>query len=137
MGVAARQGRAVHFDAASLGAAMNHEFPILDGELEIRARGGARILRGKFPYEKTATIRSAGRVRKERFKRGSMSWQVEEFEKLQDELAGAIKQGIDAARIEALEDQIERRNTHLLIGHDYNRAVADMRTGNLICALRN
>ena len=114
---------------------MTHDYPILDGGFEIRARGGSRILSGKFPYEKTATIRAAGRVRKERFKSGSMSWQVKEFEKLQAELAETISATMDKAtkaqRIEALEDAIERRNTHLLVGHDYNRAVADMRTGNL------
>ena len=30
-----------------------------------------------------------------------------------------------------MEDAIEKRNTHLLIGHDYNRTIADTRTGNL------
>ena len=111
------------------------EYPILDGSLEIRARGGSRILRGVFPYEKTATLKSAGRTRKERFKSGSMSWQVREFEKLQAEMAETISSAVDEAikakRIEALEDALERRNTHLLVGHDYNRAIADMRTGNL------
>ncbi len=111
------------------------EFPVFDGELEIRARGGKSILRGTFPYGKIATIRSGGRVRKERFKSGSMSWQVRKFQELQEEMAATIKSTIDetmkARRLEALEDALERRNTHLLVGHSYDRAIADMRTGNL------
>ena len=111
------------------------EFPIFDGELEIRARGGSRILSGKFPYNKLATIGATGRVRKERFKSGSMSWQVREFQKLQQEMAEVIESTIDKVikqkRIEALADAVEKRNTHLLVGHDYNRAIADMRGGGL------
>ena len=33
--------------------------------------------------------------------------------------------------IEQLEDALEKRNTFLLVGHSYDRAIADMRTGNL------
>ena len=111
------------------------DYPIFEGNLEVRARGNRRVLSGKFPYGATATIRNTGRARKERFAPESMSWQVREFQKLQGELAETIKASIDEARkqllIEQLEDGLERRNTHLLVGHDYNRAVADMRTGNL------
>ena len=111
------------------------DYPIFDGAFEIRARGGGRALYGRFPYGKTATIRSAGRVRKERFAPDSMSWQVREFAKVQQEMANTIGASIDKARkellIEQLEDALERRNTHLLVGHDYNRAVADMRSGSL------
>ena len=111
------------------------EFPILDGALEIRARGDARVLSGRFPYDKIATIRSSGRVRKERFKPGSMSWQVREFEKLQAEMAEVIEATIEKAKrdilIEQLEDALEKRNTHLLVGHSYDRAIADTLTGNL------
>ena len=44
------------------------EFLIFDdGDLEIRARkDGGKMLSGKFPYGKIATIRDRGRVRKER-----------------------------------------------------------------------
>ena len=112
---------------------------ILDGALEIRAVGSARILSGSFPLGRLATIRNTGRRRKERFAKGrggrSMSWQVREFEKLQEELSQVISSSVDegmkAVRIEALEDAIEKRNTHLLIGHSYDRAIADMKTGNL------
>lgn len=112
---------------------------VFDGELEIRQAGRSRVLSGRFPLGRTATIRSSGRVRKERFKAGdggaSVSWQHREFQKLQQELADTINRSIDEARkramIEALEDAIEKRNTHLLVGHSYDRAIADTMTGNL------
>ena len=111
------------------------EFPILDGQLEIRAKGAGRVLTASFPYGKTATIRSAGRVRKERFASGSMGWQVREFEKLQGQMAEALASTMDKARrellVEQLDDALERRNTHLLVGHDFNRPIGDMRSGTL------
>ena len=111
------------------------EYPILDGSLEVRARGQGRVLSGRFPYGRTATVRSSGRTRKERFAPDSMSWQVREFQKLQGELSDTIKSSIDQARkellIEQLEDALERRNTFLLVGHSYDRNVADMRSGTL------
>ncbi len=60
-----------------------------------------------------------------------MSWQVREFQKLMVEYAKIAEEAVDRARLELLEDALERRNTHLLVGHSYDRAVADMRTGNL------
>ena len=112
-----------------------NDYPIFDGHLEIRARGEGRVLSGRFPYNRTATVRSSGRTRKERFAPGSMSWQVREFQKVQAELADVLKSSVDQARkellIEQLEDALERRNTFLLVGHDYNRAVGDMRGGSL------
>ena len=92
----------MRFDAAGLEAPA---WPIFEGAFEVRARGARRILSGVFPYEKTATIRAAGRVRKERFKSGSMSWQVREFEKLQADMAEAIKATMDKA---AKAQRIER-----------------------------
>ena len=107
---------------------------IHDGALEVRRVGGSRILSGSFPLGRTATVRSSGKVRKEKFARGrggrSMSWQVREFQKLQAKLAEDISQIADDVLVE-LEDQLEKRNTHLLIGHSYDRPVADMITGNL------
>ena len=106
--------------------------------LEIRARGNRRVLSGKFPLGKTATVKASGRTRKERFAPDSMSWQVREFEKLQGELAGVLESSIEEARkqvmIERLEDAIEKRNTFLLVGHSYDRAIADMRSGTLAVA---
>ena len=111
--------------------------PIFDGAFEIRARdrGGGRVLSGRFPLNMTATVKAGGRKRKERFAPDSMSWQVREFEKLQGELADAMQSSVDQARkellIERLQDQIAKRDTHLLIGHSYDRAVASMGAGTL------
>ena len=114
---------------------MSDDLIVFDGAFEIRARGDRRVLSGRFPLGKTATVKSSGRTRKERFKSGSMSWQVREFEKLQGELADVMKSSIDEARkqilTEQLEDAIEKRNTFLLVGHSYDRAIADMRSGTL------
>ena len=111
------------------------EFTTYPAELEIRQRGGGRELYARFPLGRTATVRSAGRVRKERFRAGdggaAVSWQFREFQRLQGELADAIKEGIEAGYREVLEDALERRNTHLLVGHSYDKAVADTLTGNL------
>ena len=115
---------------------------IFDGSLEVRVSGAGRVLRGAFPLGRTATLRSAGRVRKERFASGgggrAVSWQVQQFEKLQAELSQVISSTLDDAaktlRVEALEDAIEKRNTHLLVGHSYDRAIADTKTGNLSLA---
>ena len=111
---------------------------IFDGAFEIRARGNRRVLSGKFPLGKTATVKASGRTRKERFAPDSMSWQVREFEKLQGELASVLESSIEEARkqvmIERLEDAIEKRNTFLLVGHSYDRAIADMRSGTLAVA---
>ena len=108
---------------------------IFDGSLEVRRVGGSRILSGSFPLGRTATIRSSGKVRKEKFARGrggrSMSWQVREFQKLQSQLAEDISQIADDV-IAELQDSLEKRNTHLLIGHSYDKPVADMITGNLV-----
>ena len=108
---------------------------IFDGAFEIRARGDRRVLTGKFPYNKMATVKAGGRVRKERFAPESMSWQVREFQKVQQELADVIESSIEEARkqilIEQLEDAIEKRNTFLLVGHSYDRTIADMRSGTL------
>ena len=107
---------------------------IHDGALEVRRVGGSRILSGSFPLGRTATVRSSGRVRKERFKAGnggsSMSWQFREFQKVQAKLSediGAIADDVLAG----LEDALEKRNTFLLSGHDYDKTIADTLTGNL------
>ena len=104
------------------------DYPILDGHLEIRARGGGgRVLSGRFPYNRTATVRSSGRTRKERFTSGALSWQVREFEKLQAQASELVGKVVD----EALDEALERRNSFLLVGHSYDKALADMRSGTL------
>ena len=42
-------------------------------ELEVRARGRKRTLRGSFPYNREAVVSDRGRVRKERFKSWAFS----------------------------------------------------------------
>ena len=106
------------------------DFPTFDGAWEIRARGSGRVLSGRFPYNRTATVRSGGRVRKERFKPGALSWQVEEFARVQGELGALVKDTAAEVR-EALEDELERRNTFFLVGHSYDRSLADMSSGTL------
>ena len=103
------------------------DYPVLDGHLEIRARGSGRVLTGRFPYGRTATVRSGGRVRKERFAPGALAWQVREFEKLQAQAAKAIGDVVDSA----LADALEKRNTFLLVGHSYDKNLADMISGTL------
>lgn len=111
------------------------DYPILDGKLEIRQDGDRPVLTGKFPLNTTATIRSTGRVRKERFNSGSMSWQVREFAKLQQQMSTVIQEAFNDAQkrvmVEQLEDALEKRNTFLLVGHSYDRAIADMKSGTL------
>ena len=60
-----------------------------------------------------------------------MSWQYREFQKVQAKLADDIGAIADEVKAE-LEDELLKRNTHLLIGHSYDRAVADTLTGNLL-----
>ncbi len=60
-----------------------------------------------------------------------MTWQVREFRKLMDEYSKLMEETADQVRRELLEDALERRNTHLLIGHSYDKAIADMRSGTL------
>ena len=103
---------------------------IFDGELEIRARGDGRSLVGRFPYNKTATVRDRGRVRKERFGKRAFGWQIREFEKLQGELGKAIAEGVEEA-ISELKEAVARRNVDLLSGHDYGRPMASLRAGTL------
>ena len=111
----------------------------LIGKLEIRQDGDTPVLTGKFPLNTTATVSNRGRARKERFAAGSMSWQVREFLKVQQQLSDMIGQAFEeviadiqkAKLIAQLEDLAEKRNTHLLVGHDFNRAIADMKTGTL------
>lgn len=110
------------------------EFPIFEGELEIRARGGRRSLRGRFPYSegpgrKMATVRDRGRVRKERIAGDAFGWQMREFAKLQQQMARMIEEAVDQARIEAVRQELERRNVHVLAGHSYDKPLGDLRSG--------
>ncbi len=111
------------------------EYPVFDGKLEIRQDGDTPVLTAVFPLNRTATVSNTGRVRKERFASGSMSWQTREFAKLQAEMSQVLARGVDdfmtQRRVAEIEDALEKRNTHLLTGHDYNRAIADTKSGTL------
>ena len=102
---------------------------VFEGSLELRASGDGRSLRGAFPYNKIATVRDRGRVRKERFGKRAFGWQIREFAKLEEELAEAIK-GAHEEAVSILREQVERRNINLLSGHDFNRPLASMKAGN-------
>ena len=110
------------------------EFPIFDAELEIRARGGRRSLRGRFPYSEgpgrgMATIRDRGRVRKERIGPDAFGWQIREFAKVQKEFAKVAAEAVDRARMEILRQEMERRNVLILAGHSYDKPLGDLRSG--------
>ena len=114
---------------------MGTEYPAFDGQLEIRQEGDTPVLTAVFPLNQTATTSNVGRVQKERFASGSMSWQTREFAKLQDEMATVLSRGGDdfmaQRRVAELDEQLERRNTHLLVGHSYDHAIADTKSGTL------
>ena len=100
-------------------------------ELEVRARGRKRTLRGSFPYNREAVVSDRGRVRKERFKSWAFSWQLREFAKLQKELGEVIAKAADEARRRVVENELARRNVDLLRGHNFDRPIASMLSGSL------
>ena len=111
------------------------DFPIFAGELEIRARGDSRVLAGRFPYSAgpgrgMATIGDRGRTRKERIAPDAFGWQIDEFTKVQEQLAAAIDDSLDQARIELLRQELERRNVHILAGHSYDKPLGDLKSGS-------
>ena len=102
-----------------------------DGEIEIRRRGGGSVLSGAFRYGRTATISDRGRVRKERIAGRAFGWQMRRFQELQDELAQSLAESAqEAQRIAAIRQELERRNVHILAGHDFNRPLGSMLAGN-------
>ena len=76
-------------------------FEVLD--LELRQRGGGRVMSGRFPYRSRATVSDRGRVRKEEFRARAFGFAVED----------------------------ETREIHLLAGHSYDRPLASKRRGTL------
>ena len=113
---------------------------VYDGELELRQSG--RRLAGRFPYsqksgDRMATVMDRGRVRKERIAPDAFGWQIREFGKLQGELAAAISDSLDEARLQLLRQKLERRNVHVLAGHSYDRPMGDMlRSGARVTSSR-
>ena len=81
------------------------DYPIFEaGELEVRQRGGARVLHGRFNYQSMATLRDRGRVRKESFAPRAFRF--------------------------AIEQEPERR-IDLLVGHDFGKPLASRKAGTL------
>ncbi len=79
------------------------EYAVLVGSIEVRRRGGGgRILSGSFPYGKMATRSDSGRVRKERFASRAFSFALR-----------------------------EKREVHLLSGHEFSKPLASVRAGSL------
>ena len=110
------------------------DWPVFEATLEVRAKGGARVLAGTFPYSPgpgrmMATVAATGRRRKERIGKNAFGWQIEEFEKVQKELARVIDESLDKARVELLKQELERRNVHILAGHSYDRPLGDLKSG--------
>ena len=125
---------------------METQFSVL-GSLELRQRGGSRLIAGSFSYGRTATVKDRGRVRKETFRQGAFSWQLEEFARVTRELNAALgeigdelnSRGDDAdletrangsERISELRQELERRNIHILSGHSFDRPLGSLTAGN-------
>ena len=101
--------------------------------LEIRASG--RRLFGTFPYSSgpgrnMGTVADRGRVKKERIKGGAFNWQLNRFEELQQELGDVMKGAVDQARAEVIRQELERRNVHVLAGHNYDQPMGDLLRGS-------
>ena len=77
-----------------------------------------------------ATVADRGRRRKERIAPRAFDYQLDAFESANAELAKAIEGGFAKAQIEALEQLRERRNVHVLAGHDFNRPLGSLAAGN-------
>ena len=114
--------------------------------VELELRRGGRSISGRFPYNRTATVASRGRVRKERFKSFAFSFQVKRFRELQTQLArlvgktfeeveDALAEGVElragAGEVSAVLDELERRNIDLLVGHSFDRPLASLIRGTL------
>ena len=103
----------------------------LPGELEIRRRGSGSFLSGAFRYGRTAAISDRGRARKERIDGRAFGWQLREFERVQEELSQALGETFEeATRVSALRQELERRNVHILAGHDFNKPLGSMLAGS-------
>ena len=80
------------------------DFAIFEAaELEIRRSGGGRVLRGRFNYGSTATIRDRGRIRKETFEPRAFRFAIED----------------------------ETRRIDVLSGHDFGKPLASRKAGTL------
>lgn len=80
------------------------EYTAFEGELEIRQRGGARILSGVFPYNRRGTTSDRARVRKESFSSRAFAFAI---------------------------DTEPTRKIDLLVGHDFGKPIASRQSGTL------
>ena len=99
------------------------------GALEVRQVDGATVLAGSMPYNQTATVADRGTRRKERLGSDAMGWQVKKFAEVQAEMNRALATTIDRARLELLEEQLERANVNVLVGHDFGKPLGDLKRG--------
>ena len=86
-------------------------------DLEIREVGGASILHGRLRlWANSYYFRS--RQSEERAARAGfpLGWQAREFAKLQEQMQTMLSDTFAEARRQ-LEEQLERRNVHVLSGH--------------------
>ena len=79
-----------------------NEYAVLVGSIEVRRSGGGKSLFGSFPYGKMAVRSDSGRVRKERFAPRAFSFALR-----------------------------EKREVHLLSGHEFSKPLASVRAGSL------
>ena len=118
------------------------EFPTFAAELEIRTRGGGPgSLFGRFAYSAgpgrgMATVKDRGRVRKERIAGDAFGWQLDEFAKLQKQMADVIEDAVDDARLEVLRQELDRRNVHVLAGHSYDRPLGSLKSNAKIISTK-
>ncbi|MDD9984847.1 MAG: HK97 family phage prohead protease [Spirochaetaceae bacterium] len=99
--------------------------------VEVRARG--RGLAGRFEYGRDRVTRDRGRRRKVRVNAGAFSWQMERWQKLQEELGKTIAEAIEEGLSDAQERAIrETREVNLLAGRSYDRPLASLHAGTLL-----
>ena len=95
--------------------------------VEVRARG--RGLSGEFRYNRDRVTRDRGTRRKTRVRPGAFSWQLEEFQRVQEELQESIAEAIESGAADAVRDRA--REVQLLAGRSYDAPLASLRTGTL------
>ena len=108
---------------------------IYDGVLEIRAKGtsGSRTIYGTFPYNKLATLRNRGKVRKEMLMSHAFRWSVDQIERIKKEINNLLQSTITHVEkeriLEALQQELQRRNIHILSGHSFDKVLGSALLG--------
>ena len=102
-------------------------------ELELREDG--RRLTGRFPYsqgpgDRMATVANRGRTRKERISGDAFGYQIRRFKEVQQQYSQVAQDALDTRPRHALLNRnLERRNVHILSGHDFDRPLGSMAQG--------